>query len=137
MLLLILIAEYISGEVFFELLDGYYGYVDLNIVYYITVSCIDAFVCSIVIKVNNKSYLLYAIISLILAFIHIYGLYVYSSRLEAAIYGNLIIAGFVIKLMIAVVPNGDNSIHSIRTAISSMVHRCYYACATRICWVCL
>lgn len=137
MLLLVFITEYLAGEAAYELFDGYYGYVDLNVIYYIVVSLIDAAICRYVLGTDNKTYFYYAIISLCLVFIHIIGLFVYLSGVNPAFYNAVILIAFMAKLILAVTPNGHDSQHSLYNIWRSLVYRCYYAFASRICWVCL
>lgn len=138
MLLLVLVMEYLAGEAAFEFLSGEYGHVDLNAIYYIVVSLIDAFVCSYVISTNSNRHFIYGIISISLVFVHIFiGLITYAFNLNPILYESIILVAFVLKLMVAVIPDGDNSHDSVWIFWRSLVYRCYVACATRVYWNCL
>jgi len=131
MLFLIFVSEYLFGEILFTTLDGQYNGIDLNVVYYLSISILDAVVCSYTIKQDGIRYKVYAVVSIALCFFHIYGLYVYWYAIDYNFYQTILMYALVFKFIISVAPDGTNRDNFLSYIGNDLVYRCYAAYISR------
>lgn len=131
MLFILFVSEYLFGEFLFSTLDGQYNGIDLNVIYYLAISLLDAAVCSYAVRQESFRYKVYACVSFALCFFHIYGLYIYWYNLEYQFYEAVLMYALALKLIIAVTPDGTHRDSRLYNAVSSLACRCYAAYLSR------